>query len=195
MIIDTHTHLYLDEFTDKPAVVQRAIDAGVGHMIFPNVDLSTYEPMTELHRQFPLNTSVAVGLHPTEINANWQSDLDKTLRHIENTPDIVAIGEIGIDLYWDKTYRREQIEAFLQQIQWAVERNLPAIIHSRDGFDEIIAVLSEFQTPPAAVMHSFTGTIDDIKRIREVAPDIYFGINGIVTFKNSRLADTLPEIG
>ncbi len=195
MIIDTHTHLYLDEFTDKPATIQRAIDAGIGHMIFPNVDLQTYRPMIELHRQFPRHTSVAVGLHPTEIGAHWQSDLDKTLRLVENTPDIVAIGEIGIDLYWDKTYRVEQIEAFHRQMQWAAERNLPAIIHSRDGLEEIIAVLSKFTTPPAAVMHSFTGTADDIRRIREVAPDIYFGINGIVTFKNSHIADVLPEIG
>ncbi len=195
MLIDTHTHLYLGQFPDGGnAAVRRALQAGVGHMILPNVDLSTVEPMRKLHSLMPDVTSMAMGLHPTEVGTGWQDHLKATLHHLDSAPaDYVAVGEIGIDLYWDKTFRDEQMQAFEAQIRWAVERSLPIIIHCRDGLDEALEVLSSGPVP-RGVFHSFGGSAADVERIRRVG-DFYFGINGIVTFKNSRLRDTLPAIG
>ena len=183
MIIDTHPHLYLDDFESPDDAVRRALDAGVGHMIFPNVDLTTYGPMMALHNRFPVETSVAVGLHPTEIRETWKADIDAMHRLLDATPNAVAVGEIGIDLYWDKTFRNEQMDALGIQIQWAIDRQLPVIIHSREGLDEILQVLKTFSCPPTGVMHSFTGDATDIDHIRTV------------TFKKSRLPEILPVIG
>ena len=196
MLIDTHTHLYLDDFaSEKTGTVRRALDSGVGQMIFPNVDLSTIEPMRKLHSEFPDNTFMAMGLHPTEIGTEWRRDLAKIKSELDSNPeDYVAVGEIGIDLYWDKTFRKEQLEAFSSQVDWALEKTLPVIIHCREGLSETLEVLKSKSIKPQAVFHSFGGSIEDVRAIRETG-DFYFGINGIVTFKNSRLADVLPEIG
>ncbi len=194
MIIDTHTHLYLPEFQDPEQAVKRALDAGVGHLVLPNVDLTTLDAMFDLHKLFPDRTSVAVGLHPTEITDNYLADLALINDAFDQFPDAVAVGEIGMDLYWDKTWREEQMDAFRIQCLWALERKLPIIIHCRDGLDEVLEVLSALPKVPAGVFHSFGGSVEDVDRIRKVG-DFYFGINGIVTFKNSRLRDTLPHIG
>lgn len=194
MIVDTHTHLYLPEFDNPADAVRRAVDAGVGHMILPNVDLTTIEPMVELHRQFPQNTSIAMGFHPTEVNGDFHKALDVVGQSLAEHNDVVAVGEIGIDLYWDKTWRSEQMEAFRLQCLWALERDLPIIIHCREGLDEVLEVLSALPEVPRGVFHSFGGTTADVDRIRAVG-DFYFGINGIVTFKNSRLCEVLPHIG
>jgi TatD DNase family protein len=197
MLIDTHTHIYLSEdFPDAEAVYQRAIDAGVCHMVLPNVDLHTIDDMLKMHARHPDTTSVAIGLHPTEINDNYRADLDAVLNQLDSSGDanVVAIGEIGIDLYWDKTYRAEQRDAFATQCRVAVERNLPVIIHCREGLDDTLDVLSAMEKAPRGVFHSFGGTCEDVDRIRAVG-DFYFGINGIVTFKNSKLRDVLHYIG
>ncbi len=196
MIIDTHTHLYLDDFApDNDEAVKRAIDAGVGTMIFPNVDLSTVAPLEQLASRFPDNIRTALGLHPTEINENWRDDLATTVDLILNHRDkIVAVGEIGIDLYWDKSFAAEQAEAFRTQASLAARLGLPVIIHCREALEEILHVFDSMETIPAGVFHSFGGTPDDVEAIRRRG-DFYFGINGVVTFKNSRLAATLPAIG
>lgn len=196
MFVDTHTHLYLEEFAPTPQdAVKRAIDAGVTKMIFPNVDLSTINPMKELSSSFPLNTFMAMGLHPTEIKETWVEDLAKTKEEFNKHIDkYIAIGEIGIDLYWDKTFRREQMQALEQQFQWAIDANIPVIIHCREGLAEILEVLDIMNEKPKGVFHSFGGNIDDVEQIRKRG-DFYFGINGIVTFKNSKLRETLPYIG
>ena len=195
MIIDTHTHLYLPEFSEGGAnAVRRAIDAGVGHMIFPNVDLTTIAPMRGLHARFPQETSMAMGLHPTEIKEDWRDALSEVKAEFDaNRSDYVAIGEIGIDLYWDKTYCEQQMIALEQQVQWAVDAGLPVIIHCRGGLDQTLEVLQAFPSA-RGVMHSFGGTADDVEAVRRVV-DFYFGINGIVTFKNSQLRNVLPAIG
>ncbi|WP_297062729.1 TatD family hydrolase [uncultured Duncaniella sp.] len=196
MLIDTHTHLYLDEFgSEKTETVTRALQAGVTRMIFPNVDLSTIRPMKELHAMFPSATYMAMGLHPTEIGESWESGLRIIHDELDANPaDYIAVGEIGIDLYWDKTFKEEQMKAFSIQVDWAIERNLPVIIHCRDGLRETLEVLSAKKVKPKAVFHSFGGSVEDVKAIREIG-DFYFGINGIVTFKNSGLHEVLPEIG
>lgn len=195
MFIDTHTHLYLDEFQPSPEeVVCRAIESGVGLMILPNVDLTTIEPMKSLNAQFQSNTVMAMGLHPTEVNESWQDDLSKIEAEL-NSGKYVAIGEVGIDLYWDKTFLNEQKIVLDKQLQWAFERNLPVILHCREGLDDILDVMDACNgNLPQCVFHSFGGTVEDVARIRERG-DFYFGINGIVTFKNSKLREVLPVIG
>lgn len=195
-MIDTHTHLYLDEFSpDRDDVMHRAIESGVDRMIFPNVDLSTVGPMLELHSRYPQNTFVAMGLHPTEVRETWRDDLAKIEDYFLNASvRYVAVGEIGIDLYWDQTFRDEQMKVFARQIEVALERNLPIIIHCRDGLDEALEVLDSASSVPRGVFHSFGGSVEDVARIRKTG-DFYFGINGIVSFKNSRLREVLPAIG
>ncbi|MDE7152859.1 MAG: TatD family hydrolase [Muribaculaceae bacterium] len=196
MLIDTHTHLYLPEFGDDTAgAVDRAVAAGVGFMVLPNVDLTTIEPMKRLHAARPAVTAMAMGLHPTEVTADHREPLAEIGRELHSAPaDYVAVGEIGIDLYWDKTFRKEQMEVFATQCQWAVSLGLPVIIHCREGLDETLEVLDSLPVRPRGVFHSFGGTVDDVERIRRTG-DFYFGINGIVTFKNSGLRKTLPAIG
>ncbi len=194
-MVDTHTHLYLEEFDeDRTDAVNRALDSGVKHMILPNVDLTTISPMHSLHEMFPEVTSVAMGFHPTEVNADYRKALTEVKRHFAQRK-YVAVGEIGIDLYWDKTYRAEQMQALDIQLHWASEMRLPVIMHCREGLDTILEVFRNFSGElPSGVFHSFTGTIEEVKRIREYG-DFYFGINGIVTFKKSQIPMVLPEIG
>lgn len=193
MIIDTHTHLYLPEFEEggTPAV-KRAIEAGVEQMIFPNVDLTTVQPMKELHRLFPDITHIAMGLHPTEIGSDWREQLEQIHSYWNDGTSYVAVGEVGIDLYWDATYIEQQMQALEQQMQWAMDSGKPVIIHCRNGLDQTLEVMRGFHGI-TGVMHSFSGTEAEVERVRNVA-DMYFGINGIVTFKNSKLRHTLPAI-
>ena len=196
MIVDTHTHLYLPEFDSDGggrAAVERALAAGIGQMIFPNVDCSTIAPMKALHSEFPDSTSMAMGLHPTEIGENWSDRLDQVEAELRGGERYVAVGEIGMDLYWDKTFEREQMLAFERQMKWAQELDLPVIIHCRDAQPQLLEVLQGFRSS-RGVMHSFGGAPEDVDSIRKVV-DYYFGINGIVTFKNSKLRETLPAIG
>ena len=194
-MIDTHTHLYLEEFDgDRAETMQRALDAGVEHMILPNVDLTTVEPMLALHAQYPHCTSIAMGLHPTEVREDFREALSKT-EALLHQHHCVAVGEVGIDLYWDKAFRTEQMQAFDTQLHWATELNLPVIIHCREGLETIYEVFSNFSgTLPQAVFHCFAGTEQDIAKIRQFG-DFYFGIGGVVTFKKSNLPQLLPIIG
>lgn len=195
-LTDTHTHLYLPEFEADScsSAVDRAIAAGVDRLIFPNVDLTTVEPMMALASAYPGNIAMAMGLHPSEIGENWQTDLQKIISILDKFPDkFVAIGEVGIDLYWDKSFREQQMEALAIQFNEARKRSLPVIIHCRDGLDEVLSVM-DGAVAPNGVFHSFGGTVADIELIRRHG-DFYFGINGIVTFKSSKLKDVLPAIG
>ena len=195
--IDTHTHLYLPSFETEEEnssdVVARAIASGVDRLIFPNVDKTTVSPMHELADRFPDNIFVAMGLHPIEIGEDWADVLSEIESHFGSNRRYVAVGEIGIDLYWDKTFADQQMQAFDRQIAKAVDLNLPVIIHSREGLDQTLEVLQGYRDV-RAVFHSFGGTEKDVDAIRRVG-DFYFGINGIVTFKNSGLKATLPAIG
>lgn len=196
MIIDTHTHLYLPEFDPTPeAAVDRAVEAGVGMMIMPNVDLSTIGPLYQLHNARPAVTRMAMGFHPTEVNENYTDALEKVGRLLfDNPSDFVAVGEIGLDFYWDSTFRRQQTDAFRIQCEWATELGLPVIIHCREALSDTIEVLDSLKKIPAGVFHSFGGSPEDVRKVRQTG-DFYFGINGIATFRKSGLADTIREIG
>ena len=196
-MIDTHTHLYLEEFApDYEAAVKRAIAANIEMMIFPNVDSNTLEPMRRLRSQYPKEIYMAIGLHPTEVTGG---DIDTQLQFVTDElnrrpDDYKAIGEIGIDLYWDKQYREEQLEVLRRQMNIASEMDLPVVLHCREGLNEVLEVIDGLDKVPQGVFHSFGGTIEDVERIRRRG-DFYFGINGIVTFKNCSLREVLPTIG
>lgn len=194
-MIDTHTHVYLEEFnTDRHEAMQRAINAGLQHLIFPNVDFETFDAMHDLHNQYPKFTSMAMGLHPTSITSDYTSDLQRTIDEIEKG-GYVAVGEVGMDLYWDKTFEKQQREILKAQLKIADKLSLPVIIHCRDALKEILEVLDDCKSfMPQLIFHSFTGTAEEVKEIRKHG-DVYFGINGIVTFKNAKLDDTVMEIG
>lgn len=197
MLTDTHTHLYLEDFNgESEDVVRRAIEAGVERMIFPNVDLNTIAPMKALAAKFPDNTFMAMGLHPTELADNWREQLDIVKSHLTDGTRYVAIGEIGMDLYWDASRREEQMIALDTQVHWAIQHNLPVIIHCREALQPTLEVLEKYRgNGLRGVFHSFGGTVDDVAEIRRRAGDFYFGINGIVTFRNCKVRDCLTEIG
>ncbi len=194
-MIDTHSHIYLEEFdADRAEVVQRAKSAGLRHIVLPNVDLETVAPMQTLAAAYPGYISMAMGLHPTSVGEDYKEQLSLTRKFLEEG-NYIAVGEVGIDLYWDATFRAEQMEAFDEQLHWAEDKSLPVIIHSRDALEEILAVFKNYSGKlPQCVFHSFGGSVEDVRRIREFG-NFLFGINGVVTFKNSKLYEVLPEIG
>lgn len=194
---DTHTHTYMpDAFPDGGVeAVENALSAGVSRMVFPCVTLESLGPMRALRDKFPDAIRLALGLHPTEISETWRDDLARMEEMLPG--DFAAIGEVGIDLYHDASKRAEQREAFAIQLEWAKRYDLPVIIHCREGLDDTLRVLMDADpgSLPQLIFHSFTGTPEDVLRIREVC-DPWFGINGVVTFKNApRLREALPLIG
>ncbi len=192
-LIDSHTHLYLQEFDkDRKEIIDRALNNGVEKMLLPNIDASTIEDMLEMTRDYKGICYPMAGLHPTSVRENFHEELSKIESYLQ-TNSLIAIGEIGMDLYWDKTFKEEQVKAFETQIGWAKSHEIPVVIHCRDAFKEIYEVLdSSFYNGMSGVFHSFTGTKEDVKKIREY--DFYFGINGIVTFPNSNLPEIVKEI-
>jgi len=193
MYTDSHTHLYLDAFSDdRDAMVQRALDAGVSRMLLPNIDSSSCEAMFNMAQEYPGVCLPMMGLHPTSVRENYREELAFIEKQLDR-PDILAIGETGIDLYWDKTFIREQEIAFKAQIQWAKELGLPLVIHARDSFQEIFKMLDETGTEGLrGVFHSFTGGAEELKKV--LSYDFMIGINGIVTFKNSNLSEVAGHI-
>lgn len=194
MYIDTHTHLYSEQFDeDRTAMIQRAITAGVERMYMPNIDLNSVEGMHALEKEFPENCFAMMGLHPCSVDAKWELTLAKMKLLLEKRP-YVAIGEIGIDLYWDKTFVEEQKEAFRTQINWAKELQIPIVIHARDSFPEIYEVLDqENDERLRGIFHCFTGNEQDVKKILDYK-GFSFGIGGVVTYKKSDLPETLKHI-
>ena len=204
-MIDTHTHIYMDSFSKEDplgcvAAVDRAVEAGVEMMVLPAVDRESAAEIARLHSVRPERTRTAMGLHPTEVGEDWREELDDIVGILKTT-DPVAIGEVGIDLYWDDSNLRLQKEAFTTQLLLAGELGLPVIIHCRDGLDVCLECIVKAKEAapdgmlPPLVFHSFTGSPEDVGRIREVC-DPFFGINGVVTFKNSgALPEAVKEIG
>ena len=193
-MIDTHSHIYSEEFdSDRAEVIARAKAAGVTKIILPNVDSESLPRMLQLESEYPGYCFAAIGLHPTSVKENYAEELAIVKKELERR-EYIAIGEIGIDLYWDKSFLKEQIQVFVQQIEWALEYNLPVIIHVRDSFRETMDVLEQFRGKGLkGVFHSFTGTIDQAREIIEFG-GFYIGINGIVTFKNSGLDAVVEQI-
>ena len=193
MITDTHTHLYSEQFDEgRKAMIQRAKDAGVSRFFIPAIDSTYTESMFSLEKEFPNDVFLMMGLHPTSVKENYKEEL----QHVKNWIDkkvFFAIGEIGIDLYWDKTFLPQQQEAFRTQIQWAKEKKLPIVIHCRDAFDEIFEVLeTEKSDDLRGTFHCFTGTLEQAKQA--ISYNMKLGIGGVVTFKNGKIDKFLNEI-
>ena len=193
--IDTHTHLYLSEFeTDREAVVQRAISCGVEKMLLPNIDTTSWKPMFELCNQFPENCFPMAGIHPTSVlPESINNELNELKINLE-TGRFIAIGEIGIDLYWDKTQQGLQEEVFLFQLQLAKKYKLPVAIHVRKSFDEVWKILKQETGPELrGVFHCFPG--DEIQARHVIDAGFLLGIGGVVTFKNSGLQKVVSAVG
>ena len=194
-LIDTHSHLFLEEFsTDLPQVIERARAAGITHIFMPNIDSTTIDAMVSVCNTYKGYCFPMIGLHPTSVNAGYMKELEVVARELESSKSYVAIGEIGMDLYWDNTFLEEQQFALDKQIGLALEYNLPVVIHSRDAFEYIYKVLEPYKKCALkGILHSFTGSAEEAARILEF-PGFSIGINGVVTFKKSHLPEVLSEI-
>ncbi|MEK9530886.1 MAG: TatD family hydrolase [Flavobacteriaceae bacterium] len=193
MYIDTHAHLYVSEFdADRNEMMQRALNAGVKQVVLPAIDSETTAAMHALKKQFPKNIHLMMGLHPTHVKENVEEELVHVANELEKN-NFIAFGEIGMDLYWDKTYQKEQQKAFAQQIDWALAYDLPIVIHCREAFDEIFEVLEGVVNQRLrGIFHCFTGNVAQAQRAIEL--NMLLGIGGVLTFKNSGLAETISKI-
>jgi TatD DNase family protein len=186
MLTDTHTHLYSDAFKeDKATMVQRAFDAGVKKMFIPAIDSETTEAMYQLEKEYPHNIFLMMGLHPTSVKENYKEEL----KHVEDQflkRSFFAVGEIGIDLYWDKSTLEIQKKAFKTQIQLAKKHQLPIVIHCRDAFNEVFEILeTEKGDELYGIFHCFTGT--EAQAQKAISYNMKLGIGGVVTFKNGKI--------
>ena len=192
-IIDTHTHLYLEQFKeDMDKVISRAKENGVSKFIFPAIDSSHFQDMHDLKNKYPESIYLMTGLHPTDVKENYKEELDFVTKTIKNH-NYVAVGEIGIDLYWDKSFLKQQQEAFRVQIKLAIKNDLPIVIHCREAFDEIFKILNEENCENLrGVFHCFTGDLNQAKKA--ISLGFILGIGGVVTFKNGGIDKFLNQI-
>ncbi|WP_310560421.1 TatD family hydrolase [Flavobacterium sp.] len=193
IITDTHTHLYSNEFDeDRTEMIQRAIDVGVSRFFIPAIDSTFTQAMYDLEKDYPDTIFLMMGLHPTHVKDNYIDEL----QHVEEElakRKFVAIGEIGIDLYWDKTHLPQQQEAFRKQIQLAKHSNLPIVIHCREAFDEIFEILEEEKSADLfGIFHCFSGTYE--QALQAISYNMKLGIGGVVTFKNGKIDQFLDQI-
>lgn len=201
-LIDTHSHLFAEEFgEDRSEVMRRAREAGITHIVMPNIDMASIEPMLQVCAEYPDFCYPTIGLHPTEVKEDYRNVLTKMKARLEASvrgevlhAPFIAIGEVGLDFYWDSTYKQEQLAALEEQIGWALEYDLPIIIHSREAFPELYTLFSHYKdTLLRGVFHSFTGTADEARALLEF-PGFVLGINGVATFKKSILPEALREV-
>ena len=201
-IIDTHSHLFVEEFgEDRAEVMRRAREAGITRIVMPNIDAASIAPMLQVCAEYPNFCYPTLGLHPTEVKEDYRQVLDNMKQQLEASAQgevvhspFVAIGEVGLDFYWDTTYKQEQLSALDAQVGWALEYDLPLVIHSREAFSELYSLFLNYKdTPLRGVFHSFTGTTDEAHALLEF-PGFVLGVNGVVTFKKSALPEALREV-
>lgn len=193
MFVDTHTHLYTQEFdTDRQAAVQRAIAAGARGLLLPNIDEASISPMLELCHEYPGLCFPMMGLHPTELPQDPEPLLCR-MEQLLAAPGApyVAVGEVGIDLYWDNSRRTEQIHVLRRQTEWAVRYGLPLMVHTRSAHREVVETLLPFSENLTGVFHCFGGTTDEARELLQSFPGFALGIGGVLTFKKSHLPATL----
>lgn len=192
-IIDTHSHIYSKEFdTDREEIINRAIQNGVGRILLPNINSSSISRLHTLSQQYPTYCIPMMGLHPTSVKEDWEEELDCIKKQFSEHK-YIAVGEIGIDLYWDTTFIEQQKAAFIQQLRWSIEYDLPVAIHARDANKECVECIKQVgQNKLRGVFHSFSGTEEELKSILDL-DNFMLGINGVVTFKNSTLSTVLKQ--
>lgn len=193
VLTDTHTHLYSEAFDeDQDLMMKRALDAGVKRFFVPAIDSDYTESMLTLKKNYPHQVHLMAGLHPTHVKENYKDELGH-VQHLLKSQPMVAVGEIGMDLYWDTTFKNQQQRAFAQQIDWSLEKELPIVIHCRDAFDEVFEVLENYRdTELSGIFHCFTGTYDHA--LKAIDLNLKLGIGGVVTFKNGKIDTFLREI-
>lgn len=193
MLIDTHSHIYSEDFIqDREEVVQRAFDSGIKKIILPNIDSGSIRHMLDLTDAYPQLCYPLMGLHPTSVDEDYREEL-KAVEYWLEKRKFYGIGEIGIDLYWDKKFKTEQIDAFRHQIKLAKSYKLPVVIHVRDSFDETYEIIKEEQDGALkGVFHCFTGTADEAEKVTDLGFSL--GIGGVLTFKNSKLDETIRSV-
>ena len=193
MIVDTHTHIFVEEFDqDRDAVIQRAKTVGVEKFVLPNIDSGSIERLQKTVAEYPDEMLPLMGLHPTSVKENYREELSIIKTELD-TGNYFGIGEIGIDLYWDKTFLKQQQEVFQTQLQWAKEKKLPVSIHIRDAFDEVFEIVEQEKSPDlTGIFHCFTGNLEQARRAIDL--NFLLGIGGVVTFKNGKIDKFLAEI-
>ena len=193
--VDTHTHLFTTEFdADRVDVVQRAVEAGVGTLCLPAINEESLPSLMAMCDTFPSVCRPMIGLHPTELGDDYESALGRMYNLLKSDDRFVAIGEVGLDFYWDDTKKREQEEVFRRQIEWALETGLPLAIHSRSAFDELYAIMDCYRGRGlTGVFHCFSGTDEEAKKLLSF-DGFYLGIGGVVTYKKSTLPDVLKSV-
>ena len=193
MLIDTHTHLYLEQFDeDRPEMIQRAIEKGITHFYMPGIDRNHIESMFQLEAQFPSNCFAMMGLHPCSVKENVEAELAIVEKYLSERK-FIAVGEIGLDYYWDTTFVPQQKVAFVQQMEWAKHYKIPISIHCRESMDDAIELVSKTKTSDLnGVFHCFGGTIEQANKIIELG--FYLGIGGVLTYKKSGLDEVLKNI-
>ena len=192
-LIDTHTHIYDHQFSlDRNETVQRALEAGVGMMLLPNIDTETIAPMLELYEQYPDCTRVMMGLQPESVKEDYKQVLDVMEKELERGI-YVGVGEVGLDFYWDTTFEKEQLDVFETQLDWAKQLHLPLSIHCRNAFEKMVRILEHKQDGGLrGIMHCFTGTEEEAKVYLELG--FHLGLGGVTTYKNCGLKDYLPNL-
>ncbi|MEA5045610.1 MAG: TatD family hydrolase [Petrimonas sp.] len=192
-IVDTHAHLYLEDFdNDLDDVVAKAKSIGVEKVLLPNIDETSIANLKQTVERYPSFFIPMMGLHPTNVTEDWEQQLEIIYNEL-NRSEYIAVGEIGIDLYWDKSSLQRQTAAFERQLGWSLEKKLPVAIHSRDAIPEVIrSIKNTGEKKLFGVFHSFGGSVDELEEILELE-NFYIGINGVVTFKKSGLAETLSN--
>ncbi|MEA1784540.1 TatD family hydrolase [Arenibacter sp. GZD96] len=193
ILTDTHTHLYSEAFdNDRDTVIGRALDAGITRFFIPAIDSSYTNAMLQLRSKYPNNMFLMMGLHPTHVNQNYMDELAHVSEMLQKEA-FFAVGEIGIDLYWDRTYLREQQKAFKMQIELAKKHRLPIVIHCREAFDEVFEILEqERDADLRGIFHCFTGT--EVQAEKAITLNMKLGIGGVVTYKNGKLDTFLKKI-
>ena len=196
MFIDTHTHLYAEEFKDdQKEVVEKAIKSGIEKLLLPNIDVESIEGMRQLVEQYPNNCYAMMGLHPGYVKEDWEAQLKTIEENLFAHPEkYIAVGEIGMDLYWDKTFQEQQALVFRKQVDWAKALKLPIVIHARDAFDEIFEILDEINTPElSGIFHCFTGNLEQAKHILSYG-NFKLGIGGVLTYKKAEIDKVIANI-
>ena len=196
MFIDTHTHLYAEEFKDdRKEVVEKAIKSGIEKLLLPNIDVESIEGMHQLVVQYPDNCYAMMGLHPGYVKEDWEAQLKTIEENLFAHPEkYIAVGEIGMDLYWDKTFQEQQALVFRKQVEWAKALKLPIVIHARDAFDEIFEILDEINTPElSGIFHCFTGNLEQAKHILSYG-NFKLGIGGVLTYKKAEIDKVIANI-
>ena len=191
--IDTHSHIYLSQFDeDRKECISRAVSEGVYKIILPNIDAQSVKPMLDTVSDYPEACYPLIGLHPTHVKNNFEEELDVVLSTFESH-HFLGIGEIGIDLYWDKTFIEEQKFVFERQVRFALERDLPVIVHARDSFQEIIDVLKNINAKKfKGIFHAFAGF--EVQAQEVISMGFLIGLGGVVTFKNSTLPGVVKQL-